>query len=107
MYGKDALKKNHIEQLDDIIHLDRRAFWNERLLLCTFYPQKLGQLYCNWRYNTRRRRWIDPSGCDRHHLEGSTLIQMLPTQIILDLFKREFEVRSCMQRIDVDHLLPQ
>jgi hypothetical protein len=79
MQGKNSLRQNGIEHVNEIIVLDRRAFWNGRLLLFTFTPRILGQRYSNWRRGTRRRTWIDSSGCDMHLLEGLRLMERFST----------------------------
>jgi hypothetical protein len=111
--GVGAARRAGITCLADLLKLDHRRFWQERLLMRSPDPRKLGRMYHSHIAGRGRRRgeWITRIGksfsYDHHLRTGSTIIHCLESsQAVVDTYRKKFNVGSCMRNVDVEHLLP-
>jgi hypothetical protein len=114
MKGTAALHRAGIASVTDLITLDYREFWRERLLLRAIDPRDLGRMYRIYVEGKGRRRgpWIIFSGQREFAYQvdlraGATIIRALgSTQAVLDYY-RKLDLNRCLREIDVRHLLPR
>lgn len=113
MTGADTLKREGLASVKDIIKLDYRKFWAGKLLFKAVDRVKLGRLFWNYSLGTNRRTpWITKSKCGfefyKDRRAGGLLWRSLrSTQAIIDKFRKEFRLDSCLVRLDFSHLLPR
>jgi hypothetical protein len=108
--GADALRRAGFHSIADLKHIDRREFWQTRLLFRAIDPDALGRRCNNHIHGTNRRRpWITQCGPITYNYDRSTAgilwHSLGSTQAIID--ECEFNVKSCLIPILVDHLLPE
>jgi hypothetical protein len=112
-----ALRRAGIRSLNDLLRLDHRAFWSERLLLRMVDLIKLGRALCVHvqRKGPRRGPWIRRVrglAFDYHHQTGSAWWLMRgSTQALIDAWRDKwrdhFRISRCLdEAMAVDHLLP-
>jgi hypothetical protein len=105
--GVRAFSRADIKSMHDLVNLDFRKFWHDRLVMRAIDINRLGRLYHQWmkrttKYQGRRRFIFD---CDRlaggaiHHCLGST-------QAIMDMYRNKFKLRPALVHLDSTHLLP-
>jgi hypothetical protein len=121
--GTRALRRAGISSLNDLLELDHRQFWAERLPMRTVNLDTLGRLYCNHVLGKGPRRgpWIEFFGpkksirFDYHGRTGYVVSQTCgsrqagtsaTTQALIDEWRSKFEVGRCLEALDVEHLLP-
>jgi hypothetical protein len=105
--GAEALRHAGLGTIQQLRKLDYRSFWRKRLVLYRLNSAKLGRRYHNYfRGSTRQRAWVIP----HYHVDartGQTMLWVLGSvQRVLDTYAGRLNVRSCLQPINVDHLLP-
>jgi hypothetical protein len=110
--GIDALKRAGIKTLRDAFAIDHVDFWHKRLLMFELEVEKIGRLCNNHHIHTRRRvPWTTRYGSYQYHLDrraGHAMMRRFGSvQAIVDLYRKQFDVSSCLVPINVDHLLPQ
>ena len=113
--GAPALRRAGIASVADLIKLNHRRFWQERLLMRDLSLRDLGRMYHVHVVGKGRRRgpWVVFSGRKEFPYQvdlraGATIVRALnSTQAVLDLYRRQFNVNHCLKAIDVSHLLPQ
>jgi len=111
--GHAALKRAGFPTLADLIRIDRRAFWQNRLFFQFFDMEALGRRYNNYRLGSNRRKpWITRYGrngrfaINRDSRQGNMLWFIRgSTQAIIDEYRDKFDINSCLIPIPVDHLL--
>jgi hypothetical protein len=112
--GARALQRAGLGTVGQLLQLDHRAFWQKRLLMHTVDQQALGHHY-NRHVLGRGRRgrpWIEYYGpglaYDFDGRSGYMLMRRAggSTQSVVDLCRKQFDVAQCLQRLDVDELLP-
>jgi hypothetical protein len=99
--GVDALRgvrtastPRGIWSIDDLLQLDPRQFWSERLLLRAVDADKLQRARLRWcRVHRRADPW--PQG-----------IPARTQDLIRDARRHQFDLRGCLVPLDVRHLLP-
>jgi hypothetical protein len=117
MRGAATLGAAGINSLADLLHMDLREFWRTHLHLYTIDLNKLGRCYHNWQQGTRRKRpWIEFHPPIRYHVDlrmghliwryWSTFAKDPITKIV-QVYRKHFDIRSCLKKIDVEHLLPR
>lgn len=108
--GAAALRRAGIHSVRDLLTLDRRKFWAQRLLLFDVNSERLGRRYHNWQMGTHRRQpWVErfgPISYDHDGRAGQIIARALTVQGIVDAYTRRFDVRSCLIPIAVADLLP-
>jgi hypothetical protein len=110
--GQEACRRAGINSAMDVLHFDHRAFWEKFLILATVDLQKLGRLHRKYWKPRSAPRWISEpwSGLpyDKDLRTGVILFNLADrsTQKLLDRFGRMFRVRDCLEKLDVEHLLP-
>jgi hypothetical protein len=110
--GSAALKRAAIATATDLLNLDYREFWRERLLLFALDLRDLGRRHFNYINGTKRRRsWISVYyrlRYDHDKATGAIVFNVFDrsTQKVLDYFGSKFHVRDCLIPLDVEHLLP-
>jgi hypothetical protein len=109
-----ALRRIGIWSIDDVLRIDLRRFWADRLRLFTVDPNKLGLRYNNWEKGTRRKRpWIERFGRGRieYHRDlrmGHQLLRHWRTvSEIMRIYRPHFDVRACLNPINIENLLPR
>ncbi|MFY9839267.1 MAG: hypothetical protein WAK55_22880 [Xanthobacteraceae bacterium] len=115
MRGPVALCRAGITSIQQLRKIDHRAFWQKRLVMARLIAKKLGRQYHVHvaRKGPRRKPWVIFIGSRRfpYHVDermGATIIRSLgSTQAVLDAYRSYFNVRSCLQRMSVEHLLPK
>lgn len=103
-----ALRAAGVNGLADLLTLDHRGFWSQRLLISALDLRQLGRLHCNTERHTRRRKpWILSFRYDVHLRAGAIIFNALgSTQAVIDDCGPRFDVKSCLTSINVRHLLP-
>jgi hypothetical protein len=99
MHSHAALKRAGISTVTDLINLDYREFWRQRLLLCALDLCDLGRRHYNYFNGTKRRRnWSSMHGrfrYDHDKATGATVFNYFgSTQKVLDRFGAKFNVRG-------------
>jgi hypothetical protein len=109
----DAVRAAGFANVSDLVNLDHRRFWRERLLFQRLHPRDLGRMFWNHRLRTSRREaWMrfycgGRVAYDVHLRTGQLMIRGLrTTQQVIDLYRDKFKVRRCLEVIEVGHLLP-
>jgi hypothetical protein len=115
MRGVETLRRAGITCVADLLKLDHRRFWQDRLLMRDLHLRDLGRMYnihvAGKGY--RRGPWITFSGqnkqfaYDKDLRAGSLIVRALgSTQAVIDQYRKWFNVNQCLCDIDVRHLLP-
>jgi hypothetical protein len=113
--GAVALQRAGINSLQQLRNIDYHAFWQKRLVMARLNAEKFGRQYHVQiaRKGPRRTSWVIFIGSRNfpYHVDarmGATIIRSLgSTQAVLDAYRRRFNVRCCLQRMSVEHLLPK
>jgi hypothetical protein len=105
--GTQALKRAGISSVKDLIKFDHRAFWEERLRLCTIDPTKLGINYHNHTLGTNRRKpWVMTRfRYQQDRTIGGLMIRTWGMQRILNRYGPN--LRQHVVDLDVSNLLPK
>jgi hypothetical protein len=113
--GVNALRRAGIASLGDLLNLNCRQFWRDRLLMKEADLRELGRMYHTHIAAKGRRRapWIAFIG--RHEFPydvdlraGATIMRALgSTQAVIDQYRKRMPVSRCLNEINIDHLLPQ
>ena len=87
--GSEALRRAGIKSIGDLLKIDWRQFWSERILLGQFNLNRLGQVHRSWYYLKKRLRpRITETGhapYDADRRTGSTIVRKFgSTQAVLD-----------------------
>jgi hypothetical protein len=117
--GVRALRRAGIGSLNDLLRLDHRTFWSERLLLRAVDLNKLGRLHCVHvlHRGPRRGPWRKhfrglAVAFDYHAQTGSALwLTRGSVQTLIDewrvKWRDDFPISRCLDEpMAVDHLLP-
>jgi hypothetical protein len=112
--GSAALRQAGLGSIREVMALDDREFWRQRLLLLGVNDLTLlGRRHNNYFHGTRRRRdWIETYGSLswNHDARLGRVIYTIcdrSVQQLIDRFGTMFAIRSCCIRLPVDDLLPQ
>jgi hypothetical protein len=113
--GAAALRRAGITSVTELLELNHRQFWSERLLMRDLDLRKLGRNYHVHvaGKGSRRGAWVISYGQGRffYHADlraGAEILRALnTTQAVLDCYTKKFNVNRCLRNISVDHLLPQ
>ena len=111
--GSRALQRAGLGTVGQLLQLDHRQFWQERLLLRTVKQQALGHQY-NRHVLGRGRRgrpWIEFYGPITYDFDGRAGYVLMrraggSTQSVVDLCGKQFDVSRCLSPLEVDELLP-
>jgi len=122
MSNRGAVRRAGIEGPADMVSLDHRRFWEDRLLMYALDPNKFGRAYHNHVEGKGRRHapWVHRShngfAYDMDRRAGNMIVRSLgvtpekvagTTQEVIDQYRDRLPVRGSMQRLNVDHLLPE
>jgi len=118
IHGAEALCRAGLASLRDLLAIDHREFWRTRLLLFALDPEALGRKYHNARRGTRRRKpWIISYPCGLLYNPDQRVGQLMlrgagepnsrgSVQGLIDDYAGRLDVRSCLIKLNVEHLLP-
>jgi hypothetical protein len=116
MRGVNALRRNGMDSLTDLLALNPREFWFKRLRFFAVDARALGRRLLNQQHRTRRRgplisRRVLPNGrefqYDLDHRTGCVVLRAIPTvQEAVDFYKAKISIRACLVPIEISHLLP-
>jgi hypothetical protein len=129
--GVAALRRAGLEQMSDIINSDDHEFWSQRLCFAGIDSERLGRS-ANNRFNKGRRRHpLIINGYNVDKRTGDTLIRAIQAKAsiareqehqkrhantalgqhaytIQDFLDNvDFDVRSCIEYAEIEHLLPR
>jgi hypothetical protein len=112
--GAVAMRRAGITSVTELLELNHRQFWHERLLMRELDLRKLGRNYHVHvaGKGSRRGAWVISYGRGRFFYQadlraGATILRALnTTQAVLDCYTKRFNVNRCLRNISVDHLLP-
>jgi hypothetical protein len=107
MFGARSLARAGIASVADLLALDHRQFWRQRLHLYEIDRNRLGRMLSNGQRRSRRNgKWLD-NGLDQDRILAALTLNMLGSvQELLHAYRHQFDLRSCLQPIGVDELLP-
>jgi hypothetical protein len=98
MAGVQALQRAGIHEVQDLLDLNRRRFWQERLLVRAVDADKLGRLHQKHKDNSCRE---DPSRTGQRVIRAMASVQQL-----VDGYRQYFAVGDCLLEVNIGHLLP-
>ena len=103
--------KDRFFSLRDVNVMDHRQFWQQRLLFYTVKARELGRQY-RYKVEGRQRRGLilfyKQFAYDVDKRCGDQMIRLCQsTQRIIDQYKKQIEVRSCLNPVEGPHLLPR
>jgi len=105
-----ALVRAGLPKVADLLTLNHREFWRERLQLRMFDLSKLGRTVRNTQFDSRRRQpWINRFGLDVDRRNGAIILRAYGSvQAVLNsTIADRAKLRSCLlPQFDVSHLLP-
>ena len=107
--GSRALQRAGLGTVSDLLELDHREFWLQRLLLRQVKLPVLGRLFSKHvlRWERRGASMIEDGRIGERLLRSvGSEANKGTTQALVDRFRRRFEVSRCLQEIDVSELLP-
>jgi hypothetical protein len=111
--NQDAVRRNGINCVADLLTLDHRSFWKERLLFRAVDLPQLGKLH-RTRYDGKARRGesiIPLTDRFRYAIDrrrGGIIMRALgATQKLIDEYRPRLAVDRCLRDIDVTPLLPR
>jgi hypothetical protein len=114
--GARTLQRAGLSTFGELLQLDHRAFWKERLLMRTVNQQALGHQYNMHVLGRDRRRgpWIEFYGAAKslaYDFDGRAGYMLMrragdTTQGVADSYGKLFDVSRCLVPLDVDELLP-
>jgi hypothetical protein len=116
--GARTLERHGITTAQDIIDLDRRQFWQDKLKMSTVDMQKLGIIHDNHFEKKARRkpnitRRLLSSGREFVYDQDSRIGHMInygksTQEVIIAMRKKGIDIQRhrCLKGIDVGHLLP-
>jgi hypothetical protein len=101
--GVLALKRAGIQAVKDLLSLDYREFWRERLILRAVDPIKQGRM-CRVHIEGKDKR---RGAYEEDGRVGERIVRVLgSTQAVIDSYRNRFDVSRCLVDLDVEHLLP-
>jgi hypothetical protein len=101
--GVLTLKRAGIHAVEDLLSLDYREFWRERLIMRAVDPIKFGRKYRVHIEGKENRR----GAYEEDGRVGGRIVHMLgSTQAVIDKYRNRFNVSRCLVGLDVEHLLP-
>jgi hypothetical protein len=109
--GADALRRSGIASIDDLLALDHHAFWRERLRFYDLDLERFGRLSRNSKNGSKRRSpWIINRPNYRCNVDwrlGYILFDNAgrSVQNVVSKYRKQLDIRSCLIRLSVDHLL--
>ncbi|MDN3507710.1 MAG: hypothetical protein P0S94_02180 [Simkaniaceae bacterium] len=112
MTGKQTLRRAGLSTISEIMNLDYRQFWRDRLVFKSVIPEQLGRLYHNHQKSTKRRKpWVHECKngfkYDMDKSYGNFIIRHLgSTQTIIDKYRKKLRLDSCLCGLKESHLLP-
>jgi hypothetical protein len=121
--GARALRRAGITTVSQLLELDHRQFWKERLLLRRVNLEALGRQYNRHVLGKGRRRgpWIafyGPGKPIRYNYDGRAGYILMRTsgsqekgtrgtaQAVVDEWRKHFHVSRCLEAIEIPELLP-
>jgi hypothetical protein len=109
--NSDAVRRNGIRCVAELLELDHHLFWKKRLVMRAVDLVHLGKLHrAHFEGKRRRTEWIQYFGQFPYYIDrrrGSIVMRACgSTQALLDEYRDRFEVTRCLREIDVEHLLP-
>jgi hypothetical protein len=112
MRGAATLRRAGITSIFDLLALDYDKFWGKRLLFYQLDLGRFGRLYHNHhKASNRRHRWVidyDYGGLsyDVDRERGRLIFRNCGSvQEVIDKYRKQIDVRSCLIPITVDHLV--
>jgi hypothetical protein len=107
MSGARSLARAGIASVADLLALDHRQFWRQRLHLYDIDRNKLGRMLNNWQRGSRRKgKWL-ANGLDHDRvLAALTLNVCGSVQALLHAYRHHLDLRTCLHPMDIDELLP-
>ena len=111
MKGAAALRRAGITSISDLLALDYDEFWRKRLLFYELDVSRFGRLYHNHHNaSNRRHQWVIDDGyglsCDVDRRHGTLIFRNCGSvQKVIDKYRKQIDVRSCLIPINVDHLV--
>jgi hypothetical protein len=101
--GVLALRRAGVHAVKDLLNLDYREFWHERLIMRAVDPTKLGRMYrVHIEHKDKRRGAYE----DDSRVGGRIVHMLESTQAVIDMYRNRFNVSRCLEDLDVEHLLP-
>jgi hypothetical protein len=111
--GRSTLCREGIPSISELLRLDHRAFWQKRLRLYQVDLDKLGRLYSIHFLGQQRRRrgphikFYGSLALNVDRAYGSLMVRSCGSvQEALAIYRKHFNIRSCLKEIDISHLLP-
>ena len=114
--GAPAVERAAISTVRELLQLDVRQFWKERLILRTFDYRALGRQHNIHILGKGRRRgpWIKFLGrwksiaYDYDRMAGATLVRVCgSTQAVIDEYRKRLDVGHCLENVNACQLLPK
>jgi hypothetical protein len=114
--GAEAVRRAGISTIRELLRLEIRQFWKERLVMRAFNYRTLGRQHNIHILGKGRRRspWIRFLGrkkalaYDYDRTAGATIVRVCgSTQAVIDEYRKRLDVGHCLEYIDVWQLLPK